>query len=142
MMVNNTNQNEDNPFDIWQDGTATQLGDLTFIWGVVSYDNLLSGEASFYTMNDIDIEFNSTTQKYSLSIETIYEFSSVEAEMNYLNSLLKAFTYYMDEHGYNTKIVPHLYQMFSTKFEASTIEELYAKFKAIVIGYQSLAYVA
>lgn len=118
--------------------------DMLFIWGVISYDDLSqSKEANLYTMNDLDIIYHKDEEKYSISVETIYVFSTIKAKYNYMQSLLDEFTKWMEENNYETDITFSLYKVFTDGISINTkynsIEETYAAFKMIVNGYCSLA---
>ena len=110
-------------------------GNLKFIWGVTSWDDLTGKDASLHTMNDIDIIYDRDTKLYNLSIETIYMFegNKDEEECKYLRHLLDKFSKYIDDNNLskNYKIYLAMYDCFSAK----SIEELYFKFKVFVEGY-------
>lgn len=112
-----------------------------FIWGIKSYDDLSYGsEASLYSMNDIDIIYNITNRKYTISIETIYSFDNgIEGAKIYIKSLLDKLTDWMKENNYNTEKHLALYEAFTEgqniKSEFDTLEDLYACFKLYVIGF-------
>lgn len=117
--------------------------DMLFIWGIKSYDDLSqSKEANLYTMNDLDIIYHKDEEKYSISIETIYIFSTIEAQYNYMQSLLDEFTKWMKENNYDTNTTFSLYKVFTDGINISikynSIEEIYAAFKMMVNGYCSL----
>ena len=120
--------------------TTHDLG-MRHIWGIKSYDDLSGAECNLYTMNDLDILYYDETDDYGLSIETVYEFKE-QAERRYLNRLLEQFTEWMISQGYSTENKLWMYGVFTRGYNATnrfkTIEELYATFKMLVIGYCSL----
>lgn len=111
-------------------------GEYRFIWGVKSPDDLCQSPACLHTMNDIDIVYSREKKRYILSIENAYWFETQEGVITYLQSLLKRFTEYMDEQGYN-KTAPYKLWMSqpSISLEEETIPELYTSFKIFVEGY-------
>ena len=115
---------------------------LKFIWGVKSYDDITSVDANLYTMNDIDLIYFKDENKYSLGIETIYEFEKEEYKLNYLRDCLDAFTVFMKENGYDTETKPFWIDVFTYGWNMNThfdsIEDCYATFKMLVNGYCSL----
>lgn len=116
-----------------------ELGSLHFIWGLKSYDDITSGSASLYTMNDLEIDYDNEQEKYILSIESIYFFDSGEkSAASYLKYLLKEFTLYMKDHNLDTDIIYSLHEFQMDIWSAYTIEELYFKFKIFVQGYLSV----
>ena len=115
--------------------------DYKFIWGVQSWDSLSSsGEANFYTMNDIDIVYSTEENKYILGLETIYSFSNgTEGEINYLNSLLDKFTNWMIKNNKDCNYPLRICDLFDVSKGAEkkfdSIEECYAYFKVLVKGF-------
>lgn len=121
---------------------ANETQDLLFIWGVLSYDDLSgNSQANMYTMNDIDLIYDKITNKYSLSVETIYMFKE-NGQYGYMQSLLDEFTKWMEENNYNTTRKFGLYEVFTKginiKTQFNSIEESYAAFKMMVNGFCSL----
>lgn len=57
------------------------VGDLQFIWGVKSWDDLTGCDANMYTMNDIEIDYDHNKNKYFLSIETAYLFKDKKSRV-------------------------------------------------------------
>ena len=112
-------------------------GGNVFIWGVVSKDNFTNSAASESTLNDIAVYYNQENKVFILDLETIYCFSNRSDEINYLEHLLKEFTYFMEIKQYNTKCNFSLLNIdFTNLFVDKTIEELYIKFKIFVEGYK------
>ena len=115
------------------------MGALKFIWGIKSSDDLSSNEASFCTLNDLDICFDRDKKQYFLEVETIYMFDDTFSECAYYANLLNAFTDYMKE---NNLDINKNYNTFMSgleiSFSASSIEELYSKFKIVVTGFCSV----
>lgn len=120
--------------DYQEDGY--NFGNLKFIWGVTSWDDLSGKDANLYTMNDIDITYNRKEKKYYLGIETAYLFKDKKAECDYLKQLLNAFNYYMDSNNLS-KEDEFVVVMSSVdiKYKADTIEELYTNFRIFVEGF-------
>ena len=120
----------------FKEETEYDNGAYKFIWGVKFPDDLCPNPACLHTMNDIDIIYSREKKRYILSIETAYWFESQEGVITYLQSLLKRFTEYMDERGYN-KTAPYKFWMSqpSILLEEETIPELYTSFKIFVEGY-------
>lgn len=113
------------------------------VWGVKSADDLNGEtEATLYTLNDFDIRYNKKTNKYMMSVETIYEFEGgVETQKEYLLSILSSFTEWMRQKNYILNFPVSIESVFAidkkTSFEFDTIEELYAYFKLLVNGFCS-----
>ena len=115
-------------------------GDIQFIWGVKSSDDVSSGPANLYTMNDIDITYSKKTHLYSLGVETVYLFmDGKQGEVKYLNELLKKFTQFMIDNNYDINDPynlrmdqPHV-NMF-----AESIPELYTQFRIFVEGFKAV----
>ena len=123
----------------WEDNEYN-CGDIKFIWGIKSYDCLVSGPANIYTMNDIDITYSRKTGLYSLGLETAYLFEEGKVgEVKYLDNLLNEFTKFMNENGYNTN-EPYTFFLCSPIVErfAKTIPELYTQFRIFVEGYRAV----
>lgn len=112
---------------------------LEFIWGVQSCDNL-TRHCDIYSLNDIELIYHKDTREYTVSIETIYEFNQPDEAVNYLKNLLKAFTEWMQEQGYETEYKPSFYKSFTyTETQHfKTIEGAYMDFKLRVIGFCTL----
>lgn len=113
---------------------------IKFIWGVKSWDDLSGNDASLYTMNDLELTYDSNTDMYSLGIETIYEFEHGKiGEVKYLIYLLKSFTDFMNENNYNIN-EPYFFAEGQPKISltAKTIPELYTQFRIFVEGYNSI----
>lgn len=110
-------------------------GNLKFIWGIKSWDDLSASDANLYTMNDIEIYYDRDTYQYSLCVETIYMFDDTQTECAYYNGLLESFTKYMKENRLDTELN---YCTFCSGIDlsltANSIEELYIRFKIIVTG--------
>lgn len=76
-------------------------GNLQFVWGVKSPDGISAQEATFYTMNDLDIIYDCESNEYLLGIETTYSFAKdSKGEIKYLENLLERFTEFMKENRY------------------------------------------
>lgn len=120
----------------FKEETEYDNGEYKFIWGFNSPDDLCQTHACLHTMNDIDIVYSREKKRYILRIETAYWFDTQECVITYLQSLLKRFTEYMDEQGYN-KTAPYKFWMSqpSILLEEETIPELYTSFKIFVEGY-------
>lgn len=115
------------------------LEDLEFIWGVKSWDCLLSCEANIHTMNDIEIDYDHKEKKYLLSIETAYLFKDKIAECEYLKGLLKCFEEYMDKNNIDKDCPDGLFMHnICIDLKADSVQELYWDFKLFVNGFVSL----
>lgn len=123
----------------WEDNEYN-CGDLKFIWGVKSPDDITSTSANIYTMNDIDVMYSRKSGLYMLSIETAYMFDDGKrGEVAYLCDLLDKFTEFMNKHNYSTNVnyalwmdVPHI------NMNAESIPELYTQFRIFVEGYKAV----
>lgn len=107
-----------------------------FIWGIKAGDDRSDCPACMYTMNDIDLTYNERTQRYSLGVETIYQFEPRTAEFDYYKRLLKAFTEWMLKKGYNryeNVEAHHVFPNGDTTF--ATVPQAYAWFKLMVESY-------
>jgi len=114
-------------------------GSLKHIWGIKSGDDLSTGSANLYTMNDIDITYDKDENTYMLGIETVYIFKSKQDECNYLLNLLEYFTSFMIENNYDTNNHYNLFMSnIETPMQARHIEELYTNFKIFVAGFCEL----
>ena len=116
--------------------------DMLYVWGIKSWDDLTPGtQANMYTMNDLSLIYDKDTNKYSLSVETIYMFKE-NGQYGYMKSLLDEFTKWMEENNYNTSIEFNLHRVFTDGISINTtynsIEEAYAAFKMMVNGFCSL----
>lgn len=106
-----------------------------FIWGIPAYNE----ECNLSTINDFEIIYHKDEQKYTMFIETIYEFVNPEEEKNYLIDVCDKFTDWMDEKGYDRykKISFNdlFYKGYSHDSEFDSIEDLYATFAMLVRTY-------
>lgn len=117
--------------------------EIEFIWGAKSHHDLTDCEPNIYGMNDIEILYDKKTKKYFIGgVETIYLFDKSEDCKKYIAENLYKIRVFMDEKGYKTDTLLSLYDVFTegvninSKFD--TIEELYACFKMLSMGYMSL----
>lgn len=123
----------------WENN-AYNCGDIKFIWGIKSHDDLTSGPANIYTMNDIDITYSRKTGLYSLGVETAYLFKEGKrGEAEYLDNLLNEFTKFMNENEYSIdeSYTFFLRQPIINPF-AETLPELYTQFRIFVEGYKAI----
>ena len=112
-----------------------------FVWGVKSFDDLSGAEPGLYTMNDIEICYDSVNGTYILGLETLYEFANTEGKIKYLEGLLSSFHDYLDENQlFDLSWNPfNLYWYTKGRFfEAKSLTELYYKFKIFVSGFSSM----
>ena len=113
-----------------------RMDDTVFIWGIKSSDDLSGSPACMYTMNDIDLTYNEQHGYYELGIETIYHFSTHEAEFRYYANLLNKFTEWMNENGHETTGSALYYHPFDGNHAVfDTIPQAYAWFKLMVEHY-------
>lgn len=112
-----------------------------FIWGIKSGDDLCNSECNLLTMNDFEIIYLKYEQKYTMFLETIYEFVSPEEEKNYLADICDKFTDWMDENGYDRykklSLNDLFYKNYSMESEFDSIEDLYATFAMLVRTYMT-----
>ena len=111
------------------------------VWGLISADDLTGAGCSIDTMNDIELLYHTDTKDYSVSVEMAYSFKGSEAECEYLGTLLRAFTEWMNREGYPTDHRFHPFWHFSEGVNINshfdTIPEAYANFKLLVDGFCS-----
>lgn len=91
-------------------------------------------------MSDIEIIYDKRNKTYLLSIETIYQFINGKAgEKTYIKNLFNKLTEWMVHKGYDTTQEVTLYEIFTQgkniNSEFETLEELYAVFKCLVLGF-------
>ena len=123
-----------------------ETDDIKFIWGVKSFDDLSSSNACLYTMNDIDIIYDKKKKEYILGIETAYKFKDKQSEKEYSQELLKKFTKWMQDNGFNTdsslNSYGDMFEVFTDGININshfdTIEDAYRTFKLLVNGYLTL----
>ena len=110
-----------------------------FVWGIKGADGISGEEASFYTLNDIDINYDRESKNYLLGVETAYAFEDKKEECKYLNRLLEHFTEFMEGKGYDKN---HLFDLWmgepASKTIAKSIPELYTSFRIFVTGFNAL----
>lgn len=111
-----------------------------FIWGIKSANDPSYSEANLYTMNDIDITYNKESKMYSISIETVYEFTNGhDGEKTYIKHLFDNLTGWMINQGYSLNKQVDIYDVFTRGLninsEFESLEELYATFKWLVKGF-------
>ena len=107
----------------WEENfiSENETEDMLFVWGIMSYDDLSgSKKANMFTMNDLDLIYHKDINKYSLSIETIYCFSSEGGQYGYMQSLLDEFTKWMEENNYNINREFDLYAVFTAGISINT----------------------
>lgn len=110
-----------------------------FVWGVKSSADLSKREASPYTMNDMELTYSASKQRYMLDVETAYWFDNREGEIKYLTSLLNEFTEYMVAQKLSTNGQYRFWMSTpSAPFEGETISEVYIGFKIFVEGYKAV----
>ena len=126
--------------DFNEDGTENST--MKHIWGLKSYDDLLSAPCGLMTMNDIDVIYLKNENKYIVSIETIYMFEDIHGQYRYMEYLLDKFTEFMTENNYDTTKEFGLYEVFTNGVNINkhfdSIEECYAAFKMFVNGFCSM----
>lgn len=122
----------------WEDNEYN-CGEIKFIWGIKSYDDLSEADACLYTMNDIDICYDRKEKVYILGVETAYLFEDKKAEVEYLERLLDKFTEFMEQNRYETHSSYCLFMSdLCTNCKAATIGELYTMFRIFVEGYKEM----
>lgn len=116
-------------------------GELKFIWGIKSWDDLSESNACMYTINDIEIDYDRKTKEYVLGVEPIYQFENGKSDKaEYLDGLLLTFTKYMEENNYHYMDEPFdFWSCQSVNFwRAKDILTLYTQFRLFVEGYKAL----
>ena len=112
---------------------------FALVWGLVSADDFTGAGCTLDTMNDIELIYHTDTKEYSVSIETHYSFGSHAAQCEYLKTLLRAFTEWMEREGHFTgrQFHPHWHfsEGYSINTQFDTIPEAYANFKLLVNGF-------
>ena len=92
-------------------------------------------------MNELDICYDATTQLYKLGLETSYQFENRAVKERYLATLLDNFWKYLIANSlFDVSFDPinlYLYNN-GNLFEATTLTELYYKFKLFVHGFMSV----
>ena len=112
-----------------------------FIFGLKSYDDISKeNEASYNTMNDIDIIYDKQTKKYTIGIETVYGFTDSEkGEKEYIKTILDKFTEWMKQNNHPTEMSVTLCSIFdrglNINSEFDSIEDLYNCFKVYATGF-------
>lgn len=115
--------------------------EMKFIWGIKSWDDMMPGDATFFTMNDLDIVYDREREEYLLGLETIYLFAKGnKSEIRYLEGLLDKFTEFAEDNGYISAEDKHCLRCIESNepWRAKTISELYIRFKIFVYGYKSV----
>lgn len=111
---------------------------IKLIFGVSSCEC----DVNLYTINDLEVIYDKQTKKYSISIEAIYQFDSIERQVKYLNGLLEKFTKYMTDNNFDKNYKISFYDIFYGNINinciANSIEECYARFKFIVEGFDRM----
>ena len=116
---------------------------IKLIFGILSGDEFCREDgATLYSMNDLDVIYDKQTKKYSVSVEAIYQFDSIEGQVRYLNQLLYEFTNYMTDNKLDTNYQISFYDIFYGHIRidcvGESIEECYARFKVIVEGFNRM----
>lgn len=115
-------------------------GGIRFVWGVKSGDDLSQSEANLYTMNDIDICYDTQKEVYYLGVETIYSFTNGrKGQIAYYDRLLREFTKFMEDNEYDISVRDSEYIIDPiVVLEAKTITELYEMFRIFVEGFKAV----
>lgn len=122
----------------WKDDEYN-CGEMKFVWGVKSFDDLSSAPACMHTLNDIDIIYDRKHKDYYLGIETAYIFTNKLAEVEYVNKLLAVFTDFMEKNNYDTnQSYCFFMNNFNMELKAKSIPELYTMFRIVVEGYKAV----
>ena len=103
-----------------------------FVWGVTGPD----AEASLYTLNDIDIVYDTYDKVYMLELETAYFFKTKKDECEYLVNLLRKLAEWMDSQEISRNEKLAIWD--GITFVSRSIENLYAQFLCYVNGYCAL----
>lgn len=114
-------------------------GEYRFVWGIKSNIDMSNSPPCLHTMNDIDLIYSRKKKRYILGFETAIWFDKKEQEIEYLKSLLNAFTTYMDKHHLPTDEPYKLWMSQpSILLEGETIPDVYTNFKIFVEGYKAV----
>ncbi len=118
--------------------------DVKFIFGVLGMWPEPSDKPNLFTMNDLDICYDKKKQTYDLGIELFIGFETPDGHRNHLNYLLEKFTDFMKSEGYDTDNCKYSWRDFfyvgemSSGLSGKTLEEVYWKFKMMVLGINAL----
>ena len=120
---------------------SDQNEDIEFVWGVRASDNDCSFEkAEMNSLNDLDIYYCKSSQKYSIFVETIYDFiGGRSGETQYMIHMLNAFTQWMEDNNLDTNKKLSLHDIFTKGLninsEFDSLEQLYSTLKFLVAGF-------
>lgn len=111
-----------------------------FIWGIKANDDTSDSDANMYTLNDFNVWYNKKTNKYTMSIETIYEFEEgKKGQQLFVLEIFKKFTKWMKDNNYSTKHEISMYELFTKgknmNSDYNSLGELYGYFKCFVTGF-------
>lgn len=114
-------------------------GNLRFVWGVKSKECMSPCPANLYTMNDIDIVYDTKKRVYILGVNSLYKFNTHKEEAQYLLKLLDYFSDFMKRHDYEMND-PYYYFEYAPRIVTASayISELYTMFKIFVKGYEAV----
>ncbi len=99
--------------------------DMKFIWGIKAYDDLSSGEANLYSMNDIELIYFKEKDEYIFSWERIYYFEKTKHAIRYYKHLIKLAKDWMISKGYDVSQKPDK----TPKRPCRTVEDAYWRFR-------------
>lgn len=85
--------------------------------------------------SDIELTYDKENDVYNLYIETAYAFGSLVLVVDYYRNLLSGFASWMIENNYALDEVPDHDCLFSKIFKYNSVEQAYACFKTMVLGY-------
>ena len=103
-----------------------------FVWGVSGPDT----EASLYTLNDIDIVYDTYDEVYMLELESAYFLKTKKDECEYLVNLLRKLAEWMDSQEISRNEKLAIWD--GITFVSRSVENLYAQFLCYVNGYCAL----
>ena len=116
---------------------STLLGNLCFIWGIKSKDDLNECEPNFDTLNDISLIYDKKKKEFFLEIETAYHFENKIRRNKYLFRLLSELEDFLKSKGIATN------EAYLFDFSQCTIplrdydiSQLFAQFRVIVRGLE------
>lgn len=136
-----SNLYEPKPKELFHDGGGEYNDeDFHFIWGLKSGDDLTGAPSNFYTMNDIELDYDDCKGEYLLSWESIYGFDSMQQNRAYFKTLLEAFENWCESIGIDIHRKPSFYVL-PNYFGYSgfkTINEALDYFRCIVHGFCAL----
>jgi hypothetical protein len=106
-----------------------------FIWGIKARDDFTDSEPNLFTLNDIDLIYDSNDGNFKLSIETAYHFEDIKHRNHYLLHLLNSLEEFMKDNGFPTNEI-YFFDFSNCKInlESNFISQVFAQFRVFVKG--------